>query len=83
MTGDHGTPSYKNKGREHVALSRDFEVFEKISDRIEEDSPCCYGEAPEIESLSPFKRSEDLDVEFEEVVECHAEEDDHSDLQHG
>lgn len=56
-------------------------MLEQISNRVEENAPCCDGEAPEVEALSPLEGCEDLDVELSEVVDGYAEEDDYNELQ--
>ena len=51
-------------------------MFEKIADGVEGDAPCCDEKAPKIKAPAPLERGEDEDIEFEEVVQRNAEEDD-------
>ena len=57
-------------------------MFKEISDRVKEDAPGCDRKTPEVEAFPPLEGGEDLDVEFEEVVDGNTEEDHHNDLQY-
>jgi len=50
-------------------------VHERVADGVEDDAPCRYGEAPEVEPAPSLEQGENVDIKFEEVVKCYAQED--------